>query len=417
MRPICVFTEFCGFGDLRGYLTKRAEEKQALNVTDAVHLLHDVAAGMQFLHSAAPPVIHRDLKSPNILLVETPESLAGKAHLSPLEREQSPMAKVADFGLSTRTSLPVKGRLVDNPLWLAPEVLRSEPYSSAADVYAFGIIMFEVLTLRLPYATTEYSFMYQLEDMIVAGSRPEIPPDTSPVLARLMAKCWAAVTTERPEFDEIVGTLAALRTRLCGLPEGSLSGAAAQVHTSAVVEDVRFNRRLGSKASPGKAGTGEEEGEEEDFMRMSPRSGDEDEEEGEGAFLYCPRYGDDEDEEEVEATAKKKTVAGRTRSAANVRHSQYAILRQGIFGNGDQEMEAAVDEFGYEEGEEPAPDLVAEDIDDVPEEERKKWEAAAAENDLVKIVTGRLRSRSELEAMKNNRHAEEATEDSGNSAN
>lgn len=92
---------------------------------------------MRFLHTTTPPVLHRDFKSPNILLCKispdeddlenpfpTPQFLVSDRSIV-----NNVTAKVADFGLSMRTSGPVTARVVDNPTWLAPELLSNQPYS------------------------------------------------------------------------------------------------------------------------------------------------------------------------------------------------------------------------------------------------------------------------------------------------
>ena len=90
---------------------------------------------MNFLHSCTPPVIHRDLKTPNILLANTEEGARV-------------CAKVCDFGLSMRMTKSAAGREVGNPIWLAPEILKrgDKPpeYDEKSDVYSFGIILWEL---------------------------------------------------------------------------------------------------------------------------------------------------------------------------------------------------------------------------------------------------------------------------------
>lgn len=93
---------------------------------------------MKFLHTTTPPVLHRDLKSPNILLCrispdeieQDPESaFSFPDYLIPNHVPSTETAKVADFGLSLQAHGPITQRVVDNPLWLAPELLAKQPYS------------------------------------------------------------------------------------------------------------------------------------------------------------------------------------------------------------------------------------------------------------------------------------------------
>jgi len=110
----------------------------------------DIACGMRHLHEASPPLVHKDLKSPNILLV----SFHPKAPV---------MAKVADFGLSSRLYVPefqetAKKRAVGNPTWLAPEIMREEEFTEKSDIYAFGLILWELLTRKHPYEEFKFKF-------------------------------------------------------------------------------------------------------------------------------------------------------------------------------------------------------------------------------------------------------------------
>ena len=81
------------------------------------------------------------------------------------------MAKVSDFGLSTAHSLFVKGRVVDNPMWLAVEVIRGEAFSLKSDVYSYGIILWELITCQPPFREhLEASmFWFDLEQKIMNG--------------------------------------------------------------------------------------------------------------------------------------------------------------------------------------------------------------------------------------------------------
>ena len=151
-------TELVPLGDLYALLHSRAKEMEEKGLTPdsnegvlnwplTLRYVVDIATGMNFLHTAIPPIIHNDLKSPNILIVS--ETLS----------TTEPLAKVADFGLSSITGKGgLKGRAVENPSWLAPEVMEDKAeYTEKADVYSFGIILWELFSCNAPISGVSFS--------------------------------------------------------------------------------------------------------------------------------------------------------------------------------------------------------------------------------------------------------------------
>jgi Protein tyrosine and serine/threonine kinase len=155
---------------------------------------------MRYLHNATPPLIHRDLKSPNTLLAST-------------DSDAVVCAKVADFGLSQVSVLKARGRTVHNPAWLAPEVfVETNEYTHKVDVYSYGVLLWELASLHysLPFAEYKerFAFDYEMEDSIVHESlRPTVPADCPPLYRRLMEECWQHDPELRPEFDDILHRL------------------------------------------------------------------------------------------------------------------------------------------------------------------------------------------------------------------
>jgi serine/threonine protein kinase len=113
---------------------------------------------------------------------------------------------------------------VQTPLWMAPEMLLGKPFDEKADVYSFGIILWQLLTREEPFAEfTELEPFIKvrhgalavvfpcsclrltalIQAVAVSGYRPPIPPGTNPRLAFLISKCWHALPALRPSFSEI----------------------------------------------------------------------------------------------------------------------------------------------------------------------------------------------------------------------
>ncbi|GLT97276.1 hypothetical protein SLE2022_148490 [Rubroshorea leprosula] len=146
----------------------------------------DVAKGMNYLHTSHPPIVHRDLKSPNLLV------------------DKNWVVKVCDFGLSRmkhHTFLSSKST-AGTPEWMAPEVLRNEPANEKCDVYSFGVILWELVTLRIPWKG--------LNPMQVVGAvgfqnrRLEIPDNVDPAVAQIIRECWQTEPHLRPSFAQLM---------------------------------------------------------------------------------------------------------------------------------------------------------------------------------------------------------------------
>lgn len=183
---LSILTEFLPRGSLYRLLHRaniRLDEKRRLRMA------LDVAKGMNYLHTSHPIIVHRDLKSPNLLV------------------DRHWVVKVSDFGLSRmkhHTFLSSKS-CAGTPEWMAPEVLRNEPANEKCDVYSFGVILWELTTTRIPWEG--------LNPMQVVGAvgfqnrRPEIPEDVNPAVAQIIRDCWQTEPHLRPSFSQLMSRL------------------------------------------------------------------------------------------------------------------------------------------------------------------------------------------------------------------
>jgi len=178
---LLTLTEFMPRGSLYGILSMQGELTPAQMVKFAI----DAAQGMNYLHTVK--ILHRDLKSLNLLVDEFWN------------------VKVADFGTS-RQAANTMTQCAGTALWMAPEVVRGSMYTSKADVYSFGIIMWELLTCETPFGDT--SNPYEIMRDVEAGARPMIPPNDAPAeYVKLMQNCWNGKPQKRPDFDAILKEL------------------------------------------------------------------------------------------------------------------------------------------------------------------------------------------------------------------
>ncbi|KAL4447322.1 hypothetical protein ABPG77_007355 [Micractinium sp. CCAP 211/92] len=283
--PPAIITEFCSRGSLADVLRQARSSPEAareLTWPRRLAMALDAALGVLYLHTRPHPIVHRDLKSPNLLV------------------EDSWRVKVTDLNLSRLMESANVGSKSSslaamNPRWLAPEVMQGERPGPAADVFSFAVVLWEILTFDFPWTQNSAgssnpwqagprdaspcrtigtrapphlsvpkqpvrrlcldrtgpatprtgqgatvtalkltSFLLQLVGLVLSGGRLVIPPrhglpgtDTPHFqgleeYTSLLQRCWAQLPLERPSFDQIAAELRSLLDRTM-LEMGTLS--------------------------------------------------------------------------------------------------------------------------------------------------------------------------------------------------
>ena len=140
-----------------------------------------ISTGMAYLHEQN--VVHRDLKSLNILITDDYS------------------AKLCDFGLSKTTSGSSLNSCIGSLNWCAPEVLlKNEPFGRSADVFSFGMILLELYTHTPPFSDM---LPLQIVKAIDSGSLLPIPSSCPRAFSMLIKRCWDYTPKNRPSFVEI----------------------------------------------------------------------------------------------------------------------------------------------------------------------------------------------------------------------
>ncbi|MCD7451759.1 putative serine/threonine-protein kinase sis8 [Datura stramonium] len=187
---LSIITEFLHRGSLYRLIHRSNNQ---LDERRRLRMALDAARGMNYLHNCTPVVVHRDLKSPNLLV------------------DKNWVVKVCDFGLSKiKHSTFLSSRTTAGTAeWMAPEVLRNEPSDEKCDVYSFGVVLWELCTLQQPWGG--------MNPMQVVGAvgfqhrRLDIPDDMDPSIADIIRKCWQTDPKLRPSFAEIMAALKPLQ--------------------------------------------------------------------------------------------------------------------------------------------------------------------------------------------------------------
>ncbi|XP_059449968.1 probable serine/threonine-protein kinase SIS8 isoform X2 [Corylus avellana] len=187
---LSMVTEYMEMGSLY-YLIHLSGQKKKLSWRRKLKMLRDICRGLMCIHRMK--IVHRDIKSANCLV---------NKHWT---------VKICDFGLSRiMTESPMRdSSSAGTPEWMAPELIRNEPFTEKCDVFSLGVVMWELCTLSRPWeGIPPERVVYSVAN---EGSRLEIPEGP---LGRLISDCWAE-PHERPNCEEILSRLLDCEYSLC----------------------------------------------------------------------------------------------------------------------------------------------------------------------------------------------------------
>eukprot|EP00002_Diphylleia_rotans_P037713 TRINITY_DN8454_c1_g1_i1.p1 TRINITY_DN8454_c1_g1~~TRINITY_DN8454_c1_g1_i1.p1 ORF type:complete len:184 (+),score=45.09 TRINITY_DN8454_c1_g1_i1:55-606(+) len=174
-----ILTEYVEGGNLYSLLR---QGNDMLNQKQKLKVAHGIASAMNYLHKLRPLILHRDLKSTNVLI----------------QIDYVPV--VCDFGFARTKAFNNIMTKCGTMTHEAPEILLGLPYDEKADVYSFAIVLWEMLTGKIPFLGFSPS---DVVSAVTRGRRLEIPKDADPFLASLAQRCWRPDPSDRPSFEEI----------------------------------------------------------------------------------------------------------------------------------------------------------------------------------------------------------------------
>ncbi|UZO03332.1 uncharacterized protein OCT59_023739 [Rhizophagus irregularis] len=172
--------EYCNDGNLRNYLNK---SENYINYKSKIDKLQQIARGLLDIHNSEK--VHKDFHSGNLLINHSDPYISDLGMCQPANIKQT-VKEEGIYGV-----LP----------YMAPEVLRGQQYTKAADIYSFGIIMNEFLSEEIPFNDIPHNEFLAIK--ICKGLRPTISKDIPKLLADLIIKCWDAEIKNRPTTKEL----------------------------------------------------------------------------------------------------------------------------------------------------------------------------------------------------------------------
>ncbi|KAK1947825.1 Serine/threonine-protein kinase STY17 [Phytophthora citrophthora] len=217
LTDLCALTELMTGGDLRTLLKRFEEQKHPQGIDhDKIQIAYQIAQALTYLHSLSPIVVHRDLKSKNVLLTEDLD------------------AKLTDFGASRERQEQTMTAGVGTMLWMAPEVMMAEHYDEKADIFSFGVLLSELDLQSLPYSHARIDSAGKkapdaviLQKVASGALQVAFSPHCSASLVQLGKECVSLDPSGRPSAPMVVFRLQTIMKESVALlyPNSSCDGA------------------------------------------------------------------------------------------------------------------------------------------------------------------------------------------------
>ena len=178
-----IVTEYADGGDLSEKIKERKNKNNNFSESEILDYFTQICLAIDHIHGKK--IIHRDLKSGNIFLMK------------------NGFVKLGDFGIAKgfQKTMDKAKTMVGTPYYLSPEILENKPYDSKSDIWALGVLLYEMMTFKMPFNANS---LPMLSVKIMRGNY--IPPPTiyTKDLRELVAKCLTVDAKLRPTIDEIL---------------------------------------------------------------------------------------------------------------------------------------------------------------------------------------------------------------------
>ena len=176
-----IVTEFADGGDLGQKIKK--QKKVPFSESQILDYITQICLALQHIHKKK--IIHRDLKSDNVFLMK------------------SGIVKLGDFGIAKglQSTWEKAKTFVGTPYYLSPEIIANEPYDSKSDIWALGVLLYELMTFKMPFNAMSFPL---LRIKINSGKYKPPPSNYSSDIKNLLKKCLTLDPEKRPSIDEIL---------------------------------------------------------------------------------------------------------------------------------------------------------------------------------------------------------------------
>ncbi|ELP84035.1 protein serine/threonine kinase, putative [Entamoeba invadens IP1] len=174
---VCMVTEFAQFGSLQDLMEHKKSGE--IDVILRVKMMLDASKGISYLHNNG--ILHRDIKPDNILVVS-------------LDLNSNVNAKLTDFGSSRNVNMLMTNMTftkgIGTPKYMAPEILKQQKYTKSADIYSFGITLYEVFGWCEAYQQKKFKFPWKIAEFVIKGNHLKIIEQITEEQYTLIEMCW-----------------------------------------------------------------------------------------------------------------------------------------------------------------------------------------------------------------------------------
>ncbi|ELP88922.1 serine/threonine protein kinase HT1, putative [Entamoeba invadens IP1] len=189
---ICMVTEFAEYGSLQDLIKKR-KKTDAIDMKMRVKIMLNALRGISYLHDNE--ILHRDIKPDNILVISP--NVNDKVNAKPTDFESSRNVNM----LMTNMTF-TKG--IGTPVYMAPEILKKDKYKKPADIYSFGVTMYECIGWCQAYTKHQFRFPWKIAEFVINGKRVKKKENIPQELFDVIQKCWAQDMSKRIDSTTIV---------------------------------------------------------------------------------------------------------------------------------------------------------------------------------------------------------------------